>query len=61
MMFSASYVSAKYSAKTGYDPLYYLKRQGAFAIVGVVVMLVISKINYNFNIFYAKIQKNVKK
>lgn len=47
MMFSASYVSAKYSAKTGYDPLYYLKRQGAFAIVGVVVMLVISKINYN--------------
>lgn len=47
MMFSASYVSAKYSAKTGYDPLYYLKRQGAFDIVGVVVMLVISKINYN--------------
>ena len=61
MMFSASYVSAKYSAKTGYDPLYYLKRQGAFAIVGVVVMLVISKINYNFNIFYAKKQKKFKR
>lgn len=47
MMFSASYVSAKYSVKTGYDPLYYLKRQGAFAVAGVVIMLVISKINYN--------------
>lgn len=47
MMFSASYISAKYSASTGYDPLYYLKRQGAFAILGVVIMLLVSKINYN--------------
>ena len=48
MMFSASYITAKYSYKSNYDPLYYLKRQVAFAIAGVVVMLIVSKINYNF-------------
>ncbi len=47
MMFSASYISAKYSAKTNYDALYYFKRQAIFAVLGVAVMLFVSKINYN--------------
>lgn len=48
MMFSASYISAKYGGSvTKNDPYYYLKRQAAFALAGVVLMLVVSKINYN--------------
>ncbi len=47
MMFSASYITAKYSYKSNYDALYYLKRQGIFAVLGVAVMLAVSKINYN--------------
>lgn len=47
MMFSASYITAKYSYKSEYDALFYLKKQAIFAVVGVVFMLLISKINYN--------------
>lgn len=48
MMFSASYITAKYNSSTCHnDPLYYLKKQAIFAVVGVVAMLLISKINYN--------------
>ncbi len=47
MMFSASYISAKYSYKTNYDALYYFKRQAIFAVLGVALMLAVSKINYN--------------
>lgn len=47
MMFSASYITAKYSYKSNYDPLYYFKRQAIFAVLGIIAMLVISKINYN--------------
>ncbi|MBQ8782184.1 MAG: putative lipid II flippase FtsW [Clostridia bacterium] len=47
MMFSASYISAKNSATTGGDPYYYLKRQAIFAVIGLVAMLLISKINHN--------------
>lgn len=46
MMFSASYTYAYYDAKTGHDALFYIKRQGAFAALGVVMMFVISFINY---------------
>lgn len=46
MMFSASYTYAYYDAKTGHDALYYIKRQGLFAAVGVVAMFFISCINY---------------
>ena len=45
MMFSASYISAKYDAATGYDATYYIKRQLGFALVGVALMFAISKIN----------------
>lgn len=47
MMFSASYISAKHSAASQYNALFYLKKQGLFAIAGVIAMLIISKINYN--------------
>ena len=43
MLFSASFPYAYYD--TG-DPTYFLKRQGIFAVFGVVVMLVVSRVNY---------------
>ena len=46
MVFSASYASAYYDAKVGNNPLYYIRRQAMFAVVGVVVMYLVSKINY---------------
>ncbi|MGN0549160.1 MAG: putative lipid II flippase FtsW [Acutalibacteraceae bacterium] len=45
MMFSASYISAKYDSATNYDATYYIKRQLGFALVGVVLMFIISRIN----------------
>ena len=36
MMFSASYATAYYDSKVA-DPLYYIKRQAMFAVVGVAV------------------------
>ncbi len=45
MMFSASYISAKYDQSTGYDPTYYIKRQLGFAVVGIALMFIISRIN----------------
>ena len=45
MMFSASYTSAKYDYATGYDATYYIKRQLGFAIFGVALMFLISRIN----------------
>lgn len=46
MMFSASYVTAKYSpAETGGNPFYYIIRQGIFAVAGVAIMFFISKVN----------------
>lgn len=43
MLFSASFPSAYY--KIG-KPTYYLTRQGVFAVMGIAVMILISKINY---------------
>lgn len=45
MMFSASYISAKYDSSTGYDATYYIKRQLCFAAAGIALMFIISKIN----------------
>ena len=45
MMFSASYVSAKYDPDAGYDPYFYIRKQLGFAIVGIIAMFVASKIN----------------
>lgn len=50
MLLSASYPSAFYNLDpnidTGGDPYYYIKRQLVFAVMGVVAMAVISKIDY---------------
>lgn len=48
MLFSASYVSAKYDADAGYDSMYYIKKQLGFAAVGIVLMFLISRINPEF-------------
>ena len=44
MMFSASYVSASYDRKTGYNPYYYFTRQILFAGLGIVAMFILSHI-----------------
>lgn len=50
MVLSASYASAMYNldaaVNTKGDPLYYFKRQFGFAVLGVIAMVVISKIDY---------------
>jgi len=46
MVFSASFASAMYSRDAGYDPTYYIKRQAFFAVVGLAIMYIVSKINY---------------
>lgn len=46
MLLSASY-SYSYYYEDG-DSLYYFKRQAIFAVVGIVAMFVISKLNYNY-------------
>jgi len=51
MVLSASYANAMYNLSpnvtdTGGDPLYYFKRQFGFAVLGIVAMYIISKIDY---------------
>ncbi|SCH28804.1 Cell division protein FtsW [uncultured Ruminococcus sp.] len=43
MVFSASYANALYY---DHDSLKYIKKQGMFAVVGVVAMMIVSKIDY---------------
>ena len=45
MLFSASYITAKYSADTNGQEFYYIIRQGTFAVVGIAMMFFISKVN----------------
>lgn len=48
MLLSASYASAYYDLEgvTGHDPFYYARHQAIFAVLGFVVMFVVSKIDY---------------
>lgn len=46
MLLSASSYSASMEASSQYDPAYYFKRQAIFAVLGIIVMYVVSKINY---------------
>lgn len=48
MMFSASYASASYYAKSQHNPAYYLLRQGPYLILGMVIMYITSRINYQY-------------
>lgn len=53
MVFSASFVWGFY--QNGGDSYFYIKKQLGFAAVGVAVMLLTSRINYNFLRFFAYI------
>lgn len=54
MLLSASSYAARYAAAAGYsvkegtmgDPLYFFKHQAIYAVLGIVVMLGISRLNY---------------
>ena len=46
MLLSASSYAASVSEKTHYDPMYYFKRQAIFAVIGVILMYVVSRIDY---------------
>ena len=47
MVFSASYASALYDSKVAHNnPTYYFMRQALFAVAGIAIMYVTSKINY---------------
>ncbi len=46
MLFSASAYTASMESQSGYDPAYYFKRQAVFAVLGLIVMYGISRINY---------------
>ena len=48
MIFSASYYTTMTGEKYDYDMFYYLKRQGAWVILGTVAMFVCMNIPYNF-------------
>lgn len=45
------YSTSSYNASRRYgDPTYFLQKQGIFAIIGAVVMVIVSKIDYHFYI-----------
>lgn len=48
MVLSASYASAYYDleGQTGGDPLYYFKRQAIFVVLGIIAMMLISRLDY---------------
>jgi len=47
MVFSASSYSAFFSKATNYDSMYYLKRQGAFAVIGICAMAFMIRTDYH--------------
>lgn len=55
MVFSASSYSAFFSSKTNNDSMFYLKRQGAFAAVGLAAMFFMIKTDYHKLKKYTKI------
>jgi cell division protein FtsW len=46
MMFSASYAYAYY--KQGQDSFYYIRKQALFAVLGLVVMFIVTRIDYHW-------------
>ncbi|MBO4289824.1 MAG: FtsW/RodA/SpoVE family cell cycle protein [Lachnospiraceae bacterium] len=47
MVYSSSYYTASMSSKVGYDGSYYLKKQAWNVAIGLVVMIVVSKLDYH--------------
>lgn len=48
MLFSASYYTAQNSSLYNYDGFYFLKSQAMYLAVGLVVMYVVSRVDYHF-------------
>lgn len=48
MLLSASSYNASMEATSHYDALYYFKRQAVFAVLGVIVMYIISRMDYQW-------------
>lgn len=48
MVYSASSYEASVSEKLGYDAAYYFKKQAVAALLGLIAMVVVSKIPYHF-------------
>lgn len=48
MVYSASAYDAATSSKTHNDAAFYLKKQAAAAVLGIVAMLIVSRIDYHF-------------
>ncbi len=48
MMFSASYATAYYDSSHQNNPLYYIDRQARYAVIGVIVMFLVSRVNYQW-------------
>ncbi|MCD7753138.1 MAG: putative lipid II flippase FtsW [Clostridiales bacterium] len=46
MLYSASSYTASTEAASNYDAAYYFKRQAIFAVIGIAVMYIVSKIDY---------------
>ena len=48
MLFSASYITAKYSSKSDYDAYFYIKKQLIFTVIGLLLMFFIARLNTGF-------------
>lgn len=53
MIYSASYYSSGLNKSYGYDSMHLLKSQVIYSILGIVMMLVVSCINYHFWSYFA--------
>ena len=47
MIYSASYYTAGLSKAYNYDPMYLLKNQIVYTVLGVIAMLVVASVNYH--------------
>ncbi len=55
-LFSASYATASESRSSDYSPIYYIRRQGMFALAGVAVMLAVALSEFDYRkLHYAAI------
>ena len=52
MIYSASYIWSEYKFNTPYK---FVRNQGIFFLIGVIIMYIVSKINYNYYYKYSKI------
>ena len=48
MIYSASYYSSGLNKSYGYDSMHLLKSQVIYSILGIIMMLVVSCVNYHF-------------